>query len=355
MLSFDPEFGASLLRLWVAAGSAILLILFCVLALLQPQLRMATSPVQRLGFVVVGAGLGAIIAWAFLGRTAAGERRFFETRMEQLSVQALAPGSALACLDETAGETVETACEKALFISPASVAAASSYVAARLTLLSAMVVYAQRGGSDIDDLLAALRRSLEADRFGFVAHVLATRDGCTSQNCKGLALLHDAARVRANLSAAAINQYLDRYAALWTSGADRAAEAEQPQPNASAQSPHKVVNADFPSAASIPPVSIMNAEPTGPVLPGVAAAAASNPNPPSTGASSSRRGHKAAASPSATITGQAPGSPAVEPIWPEPVPSPPRATPTPQPAPAPVAAAPIQLSPPNSGAANRTQ
>ena len=54
-----------------------------------------------------------------------------------LATRALAPGSALACLDTIAGETVENACEKALFASPEATAAAVSYVAAQLSLLAA--------------------------------------------------------------------------------------------------------------------------------------------------------------------------------------------------------------------------
>ena len=205
MLGIDPELGASVLHLWLGAGSAILLVLFCVLAFFQPQLQMASSPVRRAGFVVASAILGAVITWAFFDRGASDDRgakrRAFELRAEQLNALALAPGSPLACLDTLAGDSVETACEKSLFVSPANVAAASSYVAAQLTLLSSMTAYAQRGSADMDDAVASLRRSLEADRFGFVAHVLAIRDGCTSQNCKALALLHRSERVRDNLRA----------------------------------------------------------------------------------------------------------------------------------------------------------
>ena len=45
-------------------------------------------------------------------------------RAEELAAHALSPGSSLACLDALAGDSVETACEKALFASPANVAAA---------------------------------------------------------------------------------------------------------------------------------------------------------------------------------------------------------------------------------------
>ena len=153
-------------------------------------------PLFRAGFVFLGAVLGTSITWAFLDRAAVAdrtvERRALELRAQELSARALALGSPLACLDAVAGENVAAACERALFVSPASVATASSYVAERLALLAAMVAYAERGGDDIDDVLLPLRRSLEADPFGFLAHVLSIRDGCANHNCKSFALLHDA-------------------------------------------------------------------------------------------------------------------------------------------------------------------
>jgi len=93
--------------------------------------------------------------------------------------------------------------------------------------------------------------------------------------------------------------------------------------------PHKVVNIDFPSAASIPAVNIMNPEPSGPVLPGVAAAAAANPNGQSGASASSRHSRKPAANPPAPAARQSAGSgaqAAVEPIWPEPLPQQPPGT-----------------------------
>jgi hypothetical protein len=364
MLGVDPEFGTSVLRLWIAAGSAALLVLFSAVALFQPQLRLLSSPARLTGFVLAGALLGGVLAWAFLDRGGGVERRAFEIRAQQLNALALAPGSPLACLDALAGESVETACEKALFGSPGSVASASTYVAAQLTLFSSVAAYARRSGADIEDVLAPLRRSLETDRFGFVAHVLALRDGCTGQNCKTLTLFRDANRVRANLNGETLGRYVERYAALWSAGSDGpVAEGTQNLPAATAstngQGARKVVNIDFPSAASIPAVSIMNPEPSGPVLPGVAAAAASNPNPPAAGSSSTRHARKQTASPAApTITGQSGTSTAVEPIWPEPIPAGPPA-PAPQAASAPAVAPPIQLTPPppntSAGTPARTQ
>ena len=215
------------LRLWLAARSAALLLVSCVLALFQPHPAAARrSPYFALVFVILGAVLGTSITWAFLDRAAVAhrsvERQALELRAQELSARALALGSPLACLDAVAGENVAAACERALFVSPASVAAASSYVAERLALLAAMAAYAERGDADIEDVLLPLRRSLEADPFGFLAHVLSIRDGCTSHNCKSFALLQDASRVRANLSAKRLDHYLEHYLPLWAKAPDGA-------------------------------------------------------------------------------------------------------------------------------------
>jgi hypothetical protein len=344
MLGIDPAIGTSALRLWVAAGSAALLLVCCVLVLSRSRSGIGANPGFRASFVILSAVLGAAMTWAFIDRAAvadrSAERRALELRAQELSTRALAPGSPLACLDVVAGENVVAACERSLFASPASVAAVSSYVAARLALLSDIVAYAKRGGTDIDDVLLPLRRSLEADSFGFLAHVLSLRDGCASHNCKALALLHDASRVRANLSAKSYDHYLEHYLALWAKAPDDAlADAAPAQTAAIPQGPRKVsVNADFPTAASIPAVSIMNPESAGPVLPGVAAAAAANPNPQPSAASPSRRSRKRATNPAPQTVAQPPAAAAVEPIWPQPVPPPPQAA-------APGAAGPIELNP----------
>jgi hypothetical protein len=350
MFGVDGEIGISALKLWLAAGSAVFLIGFYLFAYLLPQYVIGRA--LRAGFVILGAGLGAVMTWALLDNTGSGERgaerRSLEIRAEQLNAQALAPGSPLACLDALAGEAVETACEKELFTSPASAAAATSFVAQRLELLAAMLAYDKRGAADLDAVLRPLRRSLEADRFGFLAHVLALRDGCTSENCKALALLDDPGRVRANLSVQAFDHHVEHYADIWAKAPDSAVvNAGQP----GGQPSHKIVNIDFPTAASIPAVSIMNPEPTGPVLPGVAAAAAANPNPQQVNAAGARRSRKAATSGSSpqTLAGPATANAGpTEPIWPEPMPRQPAAT-------AASSSGPVQLAPPAPNGSSTVQ
>ena len=195
-----------------------------------------------------------------------------------------------------------------------------------------------------------LRRSLEADRFGFVAHALATRDGCTSDNCKALALLHDPSHVRANLSGQTLDRYLDRYLAAWAQSpdtplADATSSSSAPgQPGAPGQ--RKVmVDIDFPTAASIPPVSIMNPEPPGPrAAAAVAAAVAGDPTAHDAQASSARRSRKPAANPPAQAAAFPSASEApVDPVWtPGTTPAAPQPAAT---AASPTGAAPVQLNP----------
>jgi hypothetical protein len=344
MLGLDSEIGTSALRLWVGAGSAALLVVCCGVAFYRQQ----AGSLSRAGLILFSAVLGAAMTWAFLDLTAAGdrlaERRALELQAEALSAPAMGPGSPLSCLDGLVGESIEAACEKWLFASPASVASASSYVAARLALFSRMAPYTGHGGADLDVMLTALRRSLETDRFGFLAHALAIRDGCTSQNCKALAPLRDASRVRANLGAETLDHYVEHYQEIWAKASDGSTEAGPAHPGAAvslnAPAPRRLVNIDFPSAASIPPISIMNPEPSGPVLPGVAAAAAAGGNPKAGAAPAPRRAHKQAASLQATPQRASSGSTPPEPVWPEPVPAQPPQS----------AAAPVQLNPPSPGA-----
>jgi len=356
MVGVDPEIGSSALHLWIAAGSAALLVAACAMAFVRSRTNVANA-LERSAVIAVAGSLGAVMAWAFLDRSPArdydADRRALEIRAEELTAHSLAPGSVLPCLDALAGESVELACEKSLFASPATVAIATSYAAARLALLSDMVRYVKRGGGNIDTTLLPLRRSLESDRFGFLAHALAVRDGCTSQDCKALDVLHDSNRVRANLSAGTLDRYLDRYSVAWAQPPDTpVADATPSAPSQpGAQPPRKFVNIDFPTAASIPAVSIMNPEPNAKAAPGVAA------NPPAPAAADSqagpaqRRSRKQAPAPPTQAA--APSAPAatnaqVDPVWtPAPVAAPQAAPATAAPA-ANVAsgsAGPMQLTP----------
>jgi hypothetical protein len=202
-----------------------------------------------------------------------GERQALDTRSLELTMRMVSPGSALACLEAVAGETqtIEVACENAVFASAESVASALSYVAARLTLLADVLAYSSSRDPSYELVLTDWRRMLEVDRFGLVAHVLVTRDRCTVDQCPALALLRDTSQVSANLKERVFDRHLDRHAATWgTRGAPSlaATTALAANPATPPTAPRLAPSWSgpiFPSASSIPPVSIMNAEPTGSV------------------------------------------------------------------------------------------
>src|ERR1700688_4185021 len=227
---------------------------------------------RRLGLRAAAVALAGFAVAAVLDRMAqaerGAERRALAQRNAELTTQVLAPGSTLACLDGAAGETVENACEKTIFGAPQSTASAISYMTARLTLLSDGLAFARHGDSGFSETLAGMRRAIELDRFGIVAHVLAVRDGCNAEKCAVFALLNDTGTLKANLKAQIFNQYVSRYAADWNKIEPVAEKQTPPAPVANSSAPPgktPIANQyDFPSAASIPPVSIMNAEPPPP-------------------------------------------------------------------------------------------
>ena len=249
--------------------------LFVVLLIVS--FRAGPEATRRLLVPIAAAVTGGLAVVAILDRLTqdehGAERRALEQRQAELAAQALAPGSMLGCLDGTAGETVENACEQAVFADPQTTAKAVAYMAARLTLLEDAIAFARRAEPDLAARFAGLRRSIELDRFGIAAHVLAARDGCTAERCAAFAFLSDAGAIKANLKAQAFDQYVSLYAVAWTKkpkgerAAPAAAVSEAPMapaPGEAAAEPtgHPVSSKyDFPSAASIPPVSIMNPEP----------------------------------------------------------------------------------------------
>jgi hypothetical protein len=248
------------LPVWAVAAIGAVLVLACALAFVRAGGEGRSVPalilLLILGLVVALAGW-----WArdhFARRDLEAEQRALETRAFELATRAFMPGSALGCLDAIAGETVEGACEKALFASPESTAAAVSYVAAQLSLLASAREFGRSGGTNSATL--ALRRTVEADRFGIVAHVLAVRDGCAPDQCSAFAWLRDTSRINVNLAERPFEARLKTYAANWLAGGSRevASTPPSPAPSAAAKVPN---NLYFPSAKSIPPVNIMTAEP----------------------------------------------------------------------------------------------
>jgi hypothetical protein len=275
---FDPASGTLVLPLWSAAIVAALFVAFCVYVLGRAGRDGIVDALSRAGLLLVGAAAAWVVLDATSAGTFAAQRRALDARLLEMTTRALMPGSALACLDAAAGNLVESACEKALFATPEAAAASVAYVTAQLSLLADGSEFERRSGANYESVLGAVRHALETDRFGIVAHVFADRDGCTRVRCDSFRLLRDPSQVSENLGERKYETYVLHHAAEWlqtalsavASNAPALAAAPAPLPPPYSVpgpvGPAKTVSGGlyFPSSASIPPVSIMNAEPTGP-------------------------------------------------------------------------------------------
>jgi hypothetical protein len=220
----------------------------------------------------------------------------------------------LSCIDDLAGDAVLNACEKTLFGTADSAAAAVAYAASQITRLTGQGDLATAEKNTNSDL-QALRRAVERDRYGLMAYVLMARDHCSPASCPAFVALADKRQLVANMDERLYENLITRYAPSWNAPPQAAPGLVAALPPSMPTG--KPTNADFPSAASTPPVNIMTPEPS---LPPAARAA-----PPAGAAAPSPR-------PPAAATPAANGSPTV-------------AAAKKPPAPKRTPAAPVQLSP----------
>jgi hypothetical protein len=251
--------GTVTLPFWAAVTISVVLLVLFVLALIR------TGVAGTLVFIaLIGFGIWAAFEWT--DHEAIAQRRALEQQALALGTQALAPGSGLACLRATGVDAVDTACERVVFATPERAAAALALVAHRLTLLDQQASFTGKRDAGFDNAFTGLRNSLEQDRFGIVAQVLATRYGCTPERCEMLRVLHDPAKVKKNLSDRTFETTVARHATTWATA--EASPSGSPASTAgiipgtvAAPIPDRYT---LPSSASIPPVSIMSAEPMAP-------------------------------------------------------------------------------------------
>lgn len=305
---FESANGVSPLVLLGGALAAIVLIV-ALISMVRGRRQVKLTPVhseappprpsqRSFGFAwpvaIVIASLA--IAWVVVrpGSDPASARRSFESRSAELTMRALAPGSPLACLDAIGNAAVEAVCEKTLFASPETLAAAIAYIDARLSLFVEASELGRNSGAG--DALERLRRSIEADRYGLVAHVLTTR-GCDPDHCPTLSLMRDSAQVASNLKDRTFDANVVLHAGSWRSDVSSLASAPAPAlmtapslasapvPSAptstapAAPTPQSPSKFEFPSSASIPAVNIMSPEPAAPAPKAAEQAAPPPPTP----------------------------------------------------------------------------
>ena len=244
--SLDQLWRSPTFPMWLTLTIAAFFAVILLLTLLRAEKSVANGALTVITLLVVGVAVAATIR--DFGPASPASRDAVASPQINVSLPALS------CIDDLAGESVEAACEKPLFGSAESAAAAVSYAAGRLSRLVALGDVAA-ANKIMTPELEALRQSIERDRYGLVAYVLVARDHCKPSDCAAFESLTDHNQIAANMEERTYDGLISRYAASWNAPAAPQAALPLPVPSG------KPTTADFPSSASIPPVNIMTAEP----------------------------------------------------------------------------------------------
>jgi hypothetical protein len=241
--------------MWLTLAAAGFFAIMLLFTLLRAEKSVANGALAVITLLAVGIAVAATLRGygPAATRSAAGEVRS--------SPPAMAALPALSCIDDLAGDVVQQACERALFGSAESTAAAVNYTASMISRLTALgdATTAQRA---MTSEIQGLRRAIERDRYGLVAQVLLARERCTPMECPTYRSLTDNHQIITNMDEHLYDGLVARYAPVWNAPppvttASTGALGMMP-PSMPTGRP---TNAEFPSAANTPAVSIMTPEP----------------------------------------------------------------------------------------------
>lgn len=310
--SLDEIWRSPAVPMWMTLAAAGFFGLILMITLLRAEKSVANGALTVITLLAIAIAVAATVrVYGPAGEAVPAEAR------AQAAVVASLP--ALSCLDDLAGDAVAIGCEKALFGAPDAVAAAVAYTAARIDRLTELGDAATANNSLTLDM-RVLRKSLERDRYGLVAQVLVARNGCTQFDCAAFRSLTDQQQVAANMNAHLYDMLVARYAPTWNMpAAAPAMPASGTLAGLPASMPTgKPTNAEFPSASSTPPVSIMNPEPSTRQAPAANAAAPAPRAPAATSAQAAAPAAPAAKKPPAPKAARAPAAAAPVPLAPPP-------------------------------------
>jgi hypothetical protein len=261
--SLDHIWRSPTFPMWLTLAAAGFFGIIVLITLLRAEKSVANGALTVITLLAIGIAVAATIS----SFGPEGQAVSAQTRNPQ-PVRAGLPQ--LSCIDDLAGDAVLNACEKVLFGSAESSAAAVAYAASLITQLVEAGNAATVGKNPSSEFLA-LRRAVERDRYGLMAYVLMARDHCSPQACPAFRSLADSRQVAGNMDEHAYENLITRYASSWNApvqaGAGLVAALPPSMPTG------KPTNAEFPTSASTPAVSIMAPEP-GPGAAKPAAAAA---------------------------------------------------------------------------------
>jgi hypothetical protein len=267
--SLDHIWRSPTFPMWLTLAAAGFFGIIVLITLLRAEKSVANGALTVITLVAIGIAVASTIR----GFGPDGQAGSAQTRNAQ-PVRAGLPQ--LSCIDDLAGDAVLNACEKVLFGSAESSATAVAYAASLITQL--VDASAATVGKTPSSEYLALRRAVERDRYGLMAYTLMARDHCSPSSCAAFRSLADNHQVVANMDERLYENLITRYAPLWNAPAPAPAGLMAGLPPSGPTG--KPTNADFPSAASTPPVNIMTPEPTlAAPKPPASATAAPSPRP----------------------------------------------------------------------------
>src|ERR1700744_1775079 len=254
-MSLDHIWRSPAFPMWLTLAAAGFFGLIVLITLLRAEKSVANGALTVITLLAVGIAVASTLR----GYGPAGTHGTIENRSSLVTTAISLP--ALACIDDIAGEAVEQACEKVLFGSAESTAAAVNQMAAMISRLTSLgdAATAQRS---MTAETQSLRRAVEHDRYGLVAQVLLARDRCTPTECAAYRSLTDNHQIITNMDEHTYDALVARYAPSWNAPPQVTAALPAPGSLLGASMPTgRATNAEFPSAANTPPVSIMTPEP----------------------------------------------------------------------------------------------
>src|SRR5215510_10462983 len=212
--SLDHIWHSPQFPMWLTLAAAGFFAILLLITLVRAEKSVANGALTVITLLAVGVAVAATIRGFGLPGTAPSSA--------SQPPPAMAALPAMSCIDDLAGETVLTACEKTLFGSPESTAAAIAYAAAQITRLTSLGDVATVN-SKLTPEVESLRRSIERDRYGLMAYVLVARDHCSPQACPAFRSLGNSRQISTNMEDRVYEGLVMRYSASW--GASQAAPA----------------------------------------------------------------------------------------------------------------------------------
>jgi len=199
---------------WAIAAAGAVVLLLLVLIMRPRGDRSGLATLAQLALVAVIAGAAYFGLKLYEDNTRFVERKALEDRAVALLAQSSQPDSVLGCLNVSLAPALDEACERIIFAEPQRITSAISVISDRLTLLDDAINFSAREPA-FAQRFEPLRKSLEADPYGIVAHVLAAQYKCLPDSCPKMRNFKEADRIKTNLASRTFDGLLVKHKESW--------------------------------------------------------------------------------------------------------------------------------------------